>query len=245
MDGAAIHSVAVLPFANLSNDPNIEYIADGMAENLINSLSELPQLKVIARSSAFKYKGKQVDPDEVAQAFGVGAVVTGRIVQRGDNLEISVELTNTTDKTQMWGRQYNQRASDLQAVQAEISREIAEKLRLRLTSAQERKLTRQATANPQAYPLYLAGLSQSRRGNLESDKKALEYFNQAVVLDPEFALAFASMTAVYSNLADAGALDPKEAIEKGKAAAHKALELDGTLAEAHNVMGVIKRQEWD
>lgn len=245
VDSAAIHSVAVLPFANLSNDPNIEYIADGMAENLINNLTELPQLKVIARSSAFKYKGKQVDPEEVARALGVAAVVTGRIIQRGENLEISVELTNTTDGTQMWGRQYNQRVSELQTVQTEISREIAEKLRLRLTGAQERKLARQATPNQQAYQLYLAGLLQSRRGNLESDKKALEYFNQAVVLDPEFALAFASMTAVYSNLADAGALDPKEAIEKGKTAAQKALELDGTLAEAHNVMGVIKRQEWD
>src|SRR5947209_4178828 len=144
----AIDSVAVLPFANVSNDPNVEYFSDGMTENLINNLSQLPQLKVIARSSAFRYKGKEVDPQEVAQALGVGAGVTGRIVRRGDNLEISVELINTSDKTQMWGEQFNRRASDLQAVQAEISRAIAEKLRLRLTGAQERQLTKRATAHP-------------------------------------------------------------------------------------------------
>jgi TolB-like protein/DNA-binding winged helix-turn-helix (wHTH) protein/Flp pilus assembly protein TadD len=242
---AAINSVVVLPFANVGGDPNLEYLSDGIAEYLINNLSQLPQLKVIARSSAFAYKGKDVDPQEVARALGIGAIVAGRVVQRGDELEISVELMNASDKTQMWGEQYHRRASDLQAVQAEISRAVAEKLRLRLTGAQERQLTRRATDNPQAYQLYLAGLFHARKGNMEGIRKALDYLNQAVVLDPNFALAFASMPAVYSNLADVSGLAPGEAISKGRAAALKALELDGTLAEAHNGLAVIKRQEWD
>lgn len=242
---AAVDSVAVLPFANVSEDPNMEYLSDGIAENLINNLSQLPQLKVIARSSAFRYRGKEVDPQEVARGLGVGAIVTGRIVQRGDDLEISVELVNTSDRTQMWGEQYRRRASDLQGIQTEITRSIAEKLRLRLTGTQERQLTRRATENAQAYQLYLAGLFHARKGNKEGFKNALGYLEQAVTLDPNFALAYAGMPPVYSNLAETRGLDPKEALARGKVAAHKALELDGTLAEAHNGMGVIKRHEWD
>jgi len=160
-------------------------------------------------------------------------------------LQISVELINTSDNTQMWGEQYDRRAADLQMVQAEISRAIAEKLRLRLTGAEVRQLTRRATDNQQAYQLYLAGLFHARKGNLEGLQKALDYLNQAVVLDPNFALAFAAMPAVYSNLSDLRGLDPGEAIARGRAAAQKALELDGTLAEAHSGLAVIKRQEWD
>lgn len=241
----AINSVAVLPFANASDDPNMEYLSDGIAENLINNLSQLPQLKVIARSSAFRYKGREVDPDEVAREVGVGAIVTGRIVQRGEDLQISVELVNTGDRTQMWGEQYHRRASDIQAVQAEISRAVAEKLRLRLTGVQERQLNRRATENAQAYQLYLTGMFHMRKGNLDGYRKALDFFDQAVTLDPDFALAFASMPAVYSNLASTGGLDSAEALAKGKAAAQRALELDGTLAEAHNGLAVIRRQEWD
>ena len=242
---ARLNSVAILPFANVSNDPSVEYFSDGISESLTNNLSQLPQLKVIARNSAFRYKGKEVDPQEVAQVLGVEAIVTGRVVQRGDNLEISVELINTRDKTQMWGEQYNREASDLQAVQAEISLAIAEKLRLKLTGAQEQQLTRRATDNQQAYQLYLAGIFHSRKGNIEDCKKALDYLSQSVVLDPNFALAYAGMPAVYSNLSDMRALDPGEAVARGRAAAQKALELDGTLAEAHSGLAVIKRQEWD
>jgi TolB-like protein/DNA-binding winged helix-turn-helix (wHTH) protein/Tfp pilus assembly protein PilF len=242
---AAIDSVAIMPFANVSNDPNVEYFSDGISESLINNLSLLPQLKVIARSSAFKYKGKEVNLQDVARSLGVESIVAGRIVQRGDNLEISVELIDTSDMTQMWGAHYNRGSADLQAVQAEITRAIAEKLRLRLTGAQEQQLTRRATDNPEAYQLYLAGIFHSRKGNMEDCKKALDYLNQAVVLDPNFALAYSGMPAVYSNLSDMRALAPGEAIAKGRAAAEKALELDGTLAEAHSGLAVIKRQEWD
>ena len=159
-----IRSIAVLPFANTGGNPDAEYLSDGISESLINSLSQLPGVKVIARSSSFQYKGKEVDPQEVARALGVEAILTGRVLQRGDDLLISVELVNARDKTQMWGEQYNRRATDLQAVQAEIARTISEKLRLRLTGAQEQRITKRATENPQAYELYLTGLFYQRKG---------------------------------------------------------------------------------
>jgi eukaryotic-like serine/threonine-protein kinase len=243
-DQAAINSVAILPFVNVSNDPNTEYLSDGISESLINNLSQLPQLKVIARNSTFRYKGKEVDPQEVAKALGVEAIVMGRIILRGDNLQISVELMKASDKTQMWGEQYNRRAADLQAVQAEIARTISEKLRLKLTGAQEQQLAKRPTENPQAYQLYLNGVFYARKGNIEDHKKALDYYNQAVALDPNFALAYASMVPSYTNLSTSG-LDPKELLAKEKAAAQKALELDETLAEAHAGLALIKRDEWD
>ena len=241
---ASINSVAVMPFVNVSKDPNTEYLSDGISESLINDLSQLSQLKVIARSSTFRYKGKEIDPEEVAKTLGVGAIVTGRVIQRGDDLQVSVELVNAQDKTQMWGEQYNRRATDLQAVQAEIARTVSEKLRLRLTGAQEQQLAKQATQNPQAYQLYLNGLFYHRKGNIENYKKALDYYTQAVALDPKFALAYASMPAPYLNLTASGA-DPTELLAKGRAAAQKALELDDSLAEAHSGLALIKQYEWD
>ncbi|MDQ3252946.1 MAG: protein kinase, partial [Acidobacteriota bacterium] len=241
---ASINSVAIMPFVNVSQDPNTEYLSDGISESLINSMSQLSQLKVIARSSTFRYKGKEIEPEEVAKTLGVGAIVTGRVAQRGDELQVSVELMNAQDKTQMWGEQYNRRAADLQAVQAEIARTISEKLRLRLTGAQEQQITKQATQNPEAYQLYLTGLFYFRKGNIENIKKALDYYTQAVALDPKFALAYASMAVSYSNLTTSGA-NPAEMLAKGRAAAQKALELDDSLAEAHAALAVIKRDEWD
>jgi TolB-like protein/DNA-binding winged helix-turn-helix (wHTH) protein/tetratricopeptide (TPR) repeat protein len=244
-NSAKIESVAVLPFLNESSDPNTEYLSDGISESLINSLSQLPHLKVIARSSSFMYKGKEVDPQKVASALGVQGIVTGRIVQRGDNLQISVELVNAPDKTQLWGGQYNRKATDLQAVQEEIARTISEKLRLRLTGTQELQLTKHATHNPQAYQLYLNGLFYLRTGRIENTRKALDYFNQAVALDPNFALAWVGVARAYSNFAGNSWLDPKEALVKAKTATQKALELDETLAEAHAGLAVIKLSEWD
>jgi len=241
---ASINSVAVMPFVNVSKDPNAEYLSDGISESLINNLSQLSQLKVSARSSSFRYKGKEIDPEEVARALGVGALVTGRIIQRGDELQVSVELMDAQDQTQMWGEQYNRRASDLQAVQVEIARTISEKLRLRLTGAQEQQLTKQATENPQAYQLYLNGLFYGRKGGIENLKKALDYHTQAVALDPQFALAYAAMPVAYINLSTSGA-DPAELLAKGRAAAQKALQLDDSLAEAHGALALIKRNEWD
>jgi TolB-like protein/Tfp pilus assembly protein PilF len=241
----AINSVAVLPFVNASGDPNTEYLSDGISESLINNLSRLPQLKVIARGSSFKYRGKDVDLQEVANALGVQAIVTGRVMQHGDQLQVSAELADTRDKTQMWGEQYNRKATDLQAVQEEIGRIISEKLRLHLTGAQEQQLMKRATENSQAYQLYLNGVFYGRKGGSDNQKKALDYFNQAIALDPDFALAHANAAVVYSALTDLGVLDPSQATPKAKAAAQRALDLDETLAEAHAAMALIKNAEWD
>jgi eukaryotic-like serine/threonine-protein kinase len=241
----AISSIAVLPFTNDSGDANMEYLSDGLSENLINALSQLPQLKVIARSSAFQYKGKLVDPQEVAKALGVQAIVIGRVVQRGDNLQVSAEMVDARDKTQLWGEQYNRKATDVQAVQEEIARTISEKLRLRLTGAEAQQLTKHATLNPEAYQLYLNGLFHRRKGGFPNARKAMDYYNQALALDPNFALAFTGVADAYRYLAVNGVIDPKEANPKAKAAAEKAVQLDDRLAEAHVALGMIKNDGWD
>jgi TolB-like protein/Tfp pilus assembly protein PilF len=242
----SIRSVAVLPFANESNDADAEYLSDGISESLINSLSQLPGVKVIARSSSFKYRGKEVDPQEVARTLGVDGILTGRVLQRGDNLLIRVELVNVRDKTQEWGDQYNRKATDVLAVQAEISRKIAEKLRLHLTAGEQQQLTSSESVNPQAYKLLLKGRFYWRAGPLENGKKkAVEYFQQAIAVDPTYALAYAELAAAYEFLYSAGMLDAKEFAPKAQAAAQKALELDDGLAEAHVALANVMRSGWD
>src|SRR5205814_5648725 len=136
---------------NGSSDPDMEYLSDGISESLINSLSQLPGLKVIARSSSFKYKGKEIDPQAVARALGVEAILTGRVAKRGETLLISVELMDARDNTQLWGEQYNHKMADLLAVQSEISRDIAVNLRLKLTNDEQQQLAKRETVNPEAY----------------------------------------------------------------------------------------------
>jgi serine/threonine protein kinase/Tfp pilus assembly protein PilF len=245
---AAINSVAVLPFVNVDKDESSEYLCDGISESLTNDLSQLPQLKVISRTSTFVYKDKNVDLQEVGRTLGVQAVVTGRVMQRGDDLQISVELVRASDRTEMWGEQYTRKASDLQAVQSDIARSISQKLRLRLSGTEEQRLTKPATANAQAYQLYLTGLFYFRKGGVENYKKALDYYNQAVSLDPDFALAYAMMTAPYVDLyvlTASGDLTPTQALAKSRAAAQRALELDDNLAEAHIAMASINELQWN
>lgn len=242
--GPAVSSVAVLPFTNESHDLNTEYLSDGISESLINSLSRLPELKIIARSSSFKYKGQEADPQEVAKALGVLAIVTGRVVQRGDRLQVSAELVDARDKTQMWGERYDRKAADLQSVQEEIAQAISEKLRLRLTRGQGEQLRKHATEDSQAYQLYLAA-GYYAKGENEDQERALNYLNQAVALDPGFAQAYVRIATVYTNLMVTGVLDPKEAAPKAKAAAQKALALDESLAEAHATLALINNDEWD
>lgn len=241
----AISSVAVLPFTNESGDPNMEYLSDGLSESLINSLSQLPSLKVISRSSAFKYKGKEIDPQQVARDLGVQAIVTGRVIQRGDQLQVSAELVNVSDKTQMWGEQFNRKMVDALAVQTEISQQIAEKLRLRLTNAEQQQLIKDAKVNPQAYELLLKGRFERLKSTIEGRKKAIEYFNQAIAIDDKYAVAYAELALNYTQMVGNGLLDPKEGTPKAEAAAKKALELDEGLAEAHQALGRIKTDAWD
>src|SRR6266542_4145522 len=240
---AEITSIAVLPFANNTGDSNAEYLSDGISESLINSLSQLPGVKVIARSSAFKYKGTEVDLKEVAKALGVEAILTGRVTQRGENLSISVELVDARDKTQMWGEQYDRKMSDLLAIQREIASEIVEKLKLKVSGA-EKGLAKHYTESNEAYQLYLKGRFYWDKRTAEALKKSIEYFNQAIEKDPRFALAYAGLADCY--VVPAIRLAPREAMPKAKAAAMRALELDETLAEAHaSLARVLAAYDWD
>jgi TolB-like protein len=241
----AINSIAVLPFANVSGNQNAEYLSDGITEGIINSLSQLAQLKVIARSSVFKYKGKEMDPQEVARALDVRAVLTGRVLQRGDTFSISTELVDALDKRHLWGEQYNHKASDLLAVQGEIVREISEKLRLRLTGAEQSRMTKRYTDNAEAYDLYLKGRYQKKNTG-EGLKRAIGYFQQAIYLDPNFAMAYVDLSATYDDAGTFSFIALQESVEKSKAAVGKALEIDDTLAEAHARLASIKlNSDWD
>ena len=242
-----INSVAVLPFVNGSSDANLDYLSDGLSERLIDGLSQLPQLKVISRSSSFKYRGKDIDLIETAKILGVQAIIVGRVVQRGDTLNVRADLVDCRDAAtvQLWGDEYVRNASDLQAVQENIVQTVTENLRLKLTGTQEARLSKHATQNPQAYQLYLNGLFFHRKGGKENVRKALDFYNQAIALDANFALAYTQVAGVYNSFGGSGEMNPKEAIPKAKAAAQKALEVDETLAEAHSVLAVINRFEWD
>jgi TolB-like protein/Flp pilus assembly protein TadD len=242
---SSIRSVAVLPFENQTNNADSEYLSDGISESLINSLAQLPGIKVSARNSSFKYKGKNADPQEVASALGVEAIMTGRVALRGDTLLISVELVDARDKTQIWGAQYNRKAADLLAVQSEISSEIAHKLRLRLTAGEQQQLAKRETVNPQAYDLYLKGRDLWRKGGDENLKKAIEYYQQAITVDPGYAVVYAALSNGYINLITSDVLPQKEFFPKGEAAALKAVELDDNLAEAHLALANVKINAWE
>jgi serine/threonine-protein kinase len=242
---AGMKSVAVLPFTNLSGDPNMDYLADGLSESLINSLSQLPSLKVISRGSSFKYKEKEVDPQEVAKALGVEAIVTGRVMQRGDQLQVSAELVNASDKTQMWGEQFNRKTTDALMVQMEIAQQITAKLRSRLTTAEQQQLVKDAKVNPEAYELLLKGGFYLTKNRVETQWKGIECLNQAIALDGKYASPYAELARAYRWLGANSVVDPKEAIPKAEAAVRKALELDEGLADAHSVLADLYTDEWD
>ncbi len=244
-ENSGITSIAVLPFTNTSNDPEKEYLSDGISESLINRLSQLPGVKVIANSSSSRYKGKEADPQEVARALDITGIVTGRVSQRGDQLTVSVELIDGRDSTQVWGEQYNRKAADVLTVQGEISREIAEKLRVRLTPGQQQVHATRDSVKPEAYELLLKGYWHRSRGSAEDRRKAGEYFNLAVRVDPEYALAYAELSDIYRSLVDSSLLDPKEYSPKGKAAAQRAIELDESLAEGHYALANLQTDAWE
>jgi serine/threonine protein kinase/Tfp pilus assembly protein PilF len=243
--GKPIDSIAVLPFANASNDPNTEYLSDGLTESLINSLSELPKLRVMSRDSVFRYKGRETDAQTAGRQLGVRAVLTGRVVQRGDNLTISTELVDTRDNSHLWGEQYNRRLADLLSLQEEIARQIAERLRLRLTGEEQKLLAKRATQNPEAYQLYLKGRYFAARATKEDLDKGIGCFRQAIALDPNYALAYDGLSYAY-GYADDYYLSPREAMTKAKEAAKKALELDDSLPQAHIELGIVYwLYDWD
>lgn len=239
-EGEAINSVAVLPLVNVGSDPSTDYLSDGITESLINSLSRLPDLKVMSRSSVFRYKGKETDPKAVGDELGVQAVLTGRLVQRGDTISISLELVNARDNSHIWGDQYNTKLSEIIAVQGEMAKDISKNLRLKLTGEEKRRLTQRYTDNIAAYQLYLKGRYAWNKRTAEELRRGAEHFQQAIDLDPGYALAYAGLADSYNMLGDYSVLPPKEAFPRAEAAAIKALEMDDTLAEAHTSLGFVK-----
>jgi eukaryotic-like serine/threonine-protein kinase len=245
----AIDSVAVLPFANESADPQMEYLSDGITESLIRSLSQLPDLKVSARASVFRFKGREVDPRTVGQELGVRAVLMGRLVRRDGGISISVELVDALNNNQIWSDQYNWKPADLSAIQADIVKDIAERLRLKLTGEEERLLAKRRPGNAEAYRLYLIGRYYWNKRTEEGLKKAIDYFRQAIDLEPGYALAYTGLADSYSSLVfsfDVSVLPPRDGMPKAKDAALKARDLDDSLAEAHTSLAMIKlHYDWD
>jgi len=244
--GETIDSVAVLPFVNASGNPDSEYLSDGITESLINSLSQLPHLKVMSRDSAFMYKGKDTDAIKIGHALGVRAVLKGRVMQRGDDLDISAELIDARDDSHIWGQQYNRKASDIFALQGDLAREMTSMLRMRLTGEDEKRMEKSYTANPEAYQNYLQGRFWMNKRSEESLNKGIGFFQQAIAKDPAYALAYSGLADSYVSLAAYELVPPNETYPKAKEAALKALKIDDTLAETHTSLAVIKGvYDWD
>jgi TolB-like protein len=232
-----IDSIAVIPFVNASGDPNNEYLSDGITESIINSLSQLPNLGVIARNSAFHYKGKDADATTVGRELNVRSILTGRVLQRGDNLSISVELVDTANNHQLWGQKYNRNVADVFAVQEEIAKEISEKLRVKLSGTERQHLAKRPTENLKALQYYMQGRSYLNRRTREDLLIAIRYCEKAIEEDHNYALAYAGLADAYSNLGVRGYIAPSEGRFRAEEAARKALALDENLAEAHVAFG--------
>ncbi|HXM49261.1 MAG TPA: protein kinase [Pyrinomonadaceae bacterium] len=242
----AINSIAVLPFQNKSDDADTDYLSDGLAESLIFRLSQLPGLKVSPTSSVMRYKGKDTDIAKIANELGVDAVMTGRLVKRGDNLNITVELVDVRNNKSLWGEQYERKMSDLLATQREIAAAITQKLQLKLAGSYARGITKRYTDNNEAYQLYLKGRFYFARRTDEDIRRSIELFQQAIKLDPNFALAYVGVSESYNVMPSYPYMSPNEANPLAKAAVAKALELDPDLPEAHTVAGMIAATyDWD
>ncbi|MGI8838608.1 MAG: tetratricopeptide repeat protein [Pyrinomonadaceae bacterium] len=243
--GEAIDSVAVLPFINSSGDPNAQYLAEGISDSIINSLSRLPNLKVNSLNSVLRYKGQQIDPQAVGREQNVRAVLLGRMTHRGDDMTISAELVDVSDNRRLWGGQYNRKLSDILVVKDEIARQISDGLRLRLTREEKKQLAKQYTQNNEAFLHYSLANYYFRQNTKEGFEKSIESYNEAIKIDPNYALAYAGLAGTYQFMGTRGFAHPKEYEQKVEWAALKALQLDDTLAEAHVFLGVRKFYDFD
>jgi serine/threonine protein kinase/Tfp pilus assembly protein PilF len=244
---ASMDSIAVLPFVNATGNPDAEYLSEGITQGLINTLSQLPKLKVVSLMSAYRYKGKSIDPPSIARELSVSAILTGRMIQQGDTLSISAELIDAQQDRQIWGKQYQRKLGDLNTLQAEITQDISDNLKLKLSSSERNLLAQRPAENSEAYQLYLQGRFYWNRRTAGGANKAIEYFEQAIAKDPNYALAYSGLADSYYSLArNTTALSPKEAGAKARQAAEKAVELDPASCEAHASMGLILMTfQWD
>ncbi|HEY0006767.1 MAG TPA: tetratricopeptide repeat protein [Pyrinomonadaceae bacterium] len=241
-----IDSLAVLPMTNASDDPEIEYLSDGLTESLINNLSSVHGLRVMARATVFRYKGREIDPQQIGRELDVRAVVTGRVLVRQERLIVKVELVKVEDGSQLWGEHYKRRLEDIFAIESEMAGEIAEKLRLKLNSKARKRLAKRSTENSEAYQSLLKGRYFFSKQTAEGFQKAIEYFEQALTQDPAYALAHAELAKTYYTLLYFGYLRLDETQPKIAAALSKALSLDQNLAEAHLILAENKfHYDWD
>jgi serine/threonine protein kinase/Tfp pilus assembly protein PilF len=241
----AIDSIAVLPFINVNADSTLEYLSDGITENLINSLTQLSNLRVIPRSTAFHYKWKDIDPREVGNTLKVRSLLTGRVIQRGSELNIQLDLIDIKTEAQIWGAQYNRKLSDLASVQDEIVRGVSQKLQPGLSGAEKMKMSRGHTNNPEAFQLYMKGRFYWNKRTTEGMKASVGYFEQAIEKDPMYALAYAGLADAYLVLGSWTVYPKRETTPKAKTAVLKALEIDNELAEAHTSLAGVLENEWD
>ncbi|MCU1270874.1 MAG: hypothetical protein JWN74_2168 [Acidobacteriaceae bacterium] len=241
----AINSLVVLPFENASGDPGTDYLSEGITEAIINNLSQLSKLRVVPRNTAFRYKARTSDLASLRRELGVDAVVTGRVVQRGESLVVCSELVDLANDAQLWGQRYNRQLSEIFAVQEEIAAKVSEALRLQLTGEEKQRLFRQHTLSREAYLLYLKGRYHSARRTGDSLKRALPYFQRAIQEDPDYALAYAGLAEGYILLTWFDVFTPKEGIERAKTAALKAVEIDPELADGYTVLGFVSTSDGD
>jgi serine/threonine protein kinase len=226
-------SLAILPFVNSGGDARLEYLTDGITESIINSLSQLPGLRVVPRSLAFRYKGLQADPATVGLALNARTILTGHIVQQGDVLSIQAELVDTTTESQLWGERFRRNTADLLLVQEEIAWQISEALRLKLTGEQKKKLRKRPTVDPEAYQEYMRGRHHWHNWNADSFRRAIEHFERALEHDPGYALAYAGLGDAFGALSYYGLMAPHDGFPRARAAALRAIEIDSRLADPH------------
>ena len=237
-------SIAVLPFTNHSGDAELEYLSDGIAESLINSLTELQQLRVIARSTAFRYKNREIDPQEVGRALKVHALLMGQVKRVGERLEMQVDLVDTSTGAQLWGEKYERNLAEMVNVKQAIAREIIAKLRLKLSGQQQQQLVRRDPTNSEAYPFYLRGRFYWNKRTAENIRKAIAEFQQAIERDANFALGYVGLADSYIVLSQYAGRPQSETLPQAKMAAERALQIDDSLAEAHASLGTVYHRTW-
>jgi len=237
-------SIAVMPFANVSAQADNEYFCDGLTEELLNALAKIENVKVVARTSAFSLKGKNISVNEIGQLLNVNSILEGSVRRSGNRVRITVQLVNADDGFQLWSEKYDRKMKDIFHIQDEITLAVTAALKVKLFGENKQAVLKRYTDNTKAYELFLKGIFQRGKGGTERQKKAVEFFEQAIALEPDYALAYAELAFTYRVLLVSGAIDPKEFMPKAEAAARRALELDGQLAEGHFALAFLEQDAW-